>query len=227
MVNMVVNYGESIRKLVDLGSEKRDSGLVRLRAKEFTTCDAELSMIENYYRLVVNSTYFREEAYDFLVRGKSYRQIIEKHGIKDSNLRNVIYRETRRLFRELQHDPLGKVINGECTKELIEVIESRICELEEKETYRDYNSVTDLFTFDIESKSQLDREFNRNIEDDDFKDLVDVLKYFVRPYQDVLLDQLDERYLGYILYLLKMDEKSLLDVDKERKKYIMMGWMMK
>ena len=227
MVNSVVNYGRNIRKVVDLGSENKDYRLVRQRAKEYTNGEVELSMLEEYYRLLVDTTYLRDEAYEFIVNGKTYKQIIKEYDLSEGYMGNIVYRETKRVVDEIGYDPFEEVLSGVCSKEKVEMITNNIIELGKKETTRNEKRVTDLFTFDIENKAVIDRGFNRTIEDGDFQELADVLKYFVKPYQEMVIDQLDERYLGYVYYLLRADDKSLVAEDLARKKSLQLGWMLK
>lgn len=226
-MNIEVNNGRSVRKMVELGSENKDYRLVRQRAKEFTSSEVELSMLEDYYRLLVNTTYLREEAYEFIVNGKTYKQIIKELEVNEGYMRNIVYKETRRIFAEIGTDPLADVLMGGVSKEEVERTHSKIIELSKKENSKNEKWVADLFSFDIESKSIIDRGFNRKIEDSDFQELADVLKYFVKPYQEMLLEEIDERYLGYIFYLLRADDKSLLEEDLERKKSLQLGWLLK
>lgn len=226
-MNIDVENGKSIRKLVSLGTEYGDATVIRVRAKEFTMDDSEIIMLEMYYQLIVQSTYLRDEVYDFLVRGNTYKQIIKKYRVKSGNLRNLIYRQTKELFDEIGNDPLAKVILKECNRNLVEANISRITEMLDRESIRVVHKIQDIFTFDIESKSEIDRTFNKKIEEDEFQELANVMKYYVKPYRDLILNSIDERLIGYIYYLLRTDDDSLLEEDLARKNYLRMGWMLK
>lgn len=226
-MNIDVNNSGSIKKLVNLVSKTLDIQIVRDRVKRYTDREDEINLIGEYYRLVVNTNYLRTEAYEFLVNGKTYNQIIQEYDVNPGYIRNIIYNEGKRLFTEIGGDPLGELRLKELTEEKTAMYTKNIKTILGTVEEKGGNSINDLFTFNIEETSEVDRKFNRNVGEQDFKELVTVLKYFVKPYADVLVENIDKRHIGYILYLLRTDEGSLTEQDKLRKKYLKMEWMLK
>lgn len=216
----------SLRKLITIGGGALDDTVFRERAQRYKVSGEELDILTLYYRLIVGTDYLRSEAYDFFINGKTYNEIIEEYGVSAGYVRNIIYNETRRVFNDIGGDPLYDIVKGKSHEGLLVAYNRTLGDLLGESTLRSGKTVQGLFTFDIEGLSVIDRGFNQNVEENEFKDLAGVMRYFVKDYQNVVLNSIDARHIGYIYYLLRTDDSSLTERDRERKKYLIMEWML-
>lgn len=220
----------SVRDFLNLGSNYRDIGLLKLSIKRITRSEAERHLLERYFYLLVNTDYFRAEAYEVLVKRKTYKEVAERYGLKENYLRNLVHYEVRKIYEDVTEDPYALVRyrdyveDKELKKDLVEILADRIDLLISNHNIVVAENIEEYMVVDMGEYSDIYREYDGNIDDELFAEMVERLKYLSKPYLNMLFKRIDERTLGYIVYLLITKDSNLSERDRENKKYVKEAW---
>lgn len=232
--------GYWIKKMIaDLGN-MTEKEVVLSRVKRFTQDDQIVILLFKFQQLIVSSNYLRNEAYAFYVEKKSYKEIEEEYNINKKYLKNVIYRESLKIRKDLLINPyeefkLDRLNNNE---ELVQTVSIILDNLLSKLSFKEpdiklghansdsKNNKLSKMSVDLSEYSEVDRSYNVSVTDENFIQLVHALKQFSKPYQENLIKRVDEKAVGYIYYLLTREDKSLTEIDKERKQLLNDIWLL-
>jgi len=205
----------SIKDFLKMGSDYRDVKLMLSGVSKYTTNKEELRMLESYYFLLVNTDYLREDVYAFLVDQKTYKEVVEEFGVHENYIRNIIYKEVRRLFSDLTEDPFAIVRNREYMddpekrEEIVDILNQRLERVISNLTVKRTNDLMDFMVINIEKYSDNYAEYEGEIDSEVLDDVVMRLQYLSQPYLERLFERMDKRVLGYIVYLLSTSNRKL------------------
>ena len=213
-----------------MGSKYRDIKLMLTGAKQYTETKEELDMLEKYYFLVVNTDYLREDVYAFLVDQKTYKEIVEEFGVHENYVRNIIYKEIKRLFDDITEDPFALIRykdymeDYELRREKVEVLNQRLERIISNLTVRRTNDLLDYMVVNLEKYGNGYSEYEGDIDRELLDDTVERLQYLSQPYLDKLFSVVDDRIVGYIVYLLTTNNRRLSSRDVGVKEEICDMW---
>lgn len=222
----------SIKDFLKIGSNYRDIRLLRIGSKKITKNAQELHLMERYFHLLVNTDFLRRDVYDFLVRQRTYKEVSERHGVNQNYLRNIIYREIKRVFTDISDDPYALiryrdyVPTDEDRENAVQELTRRIELLIENHEVIRANDLTDFMVMDIGDFAEEYTEYDGEIDNAMFKEIVDRLRYLSKPYLNTLFEHMDKKMLGYVIYLLITRERNLSDRDKRNKEVIKDTWFL-
>lgn len=215
-----------------MGGKRRDRELMLTGARKFTSNSEELHLLDRYYYLLVNTDYLREAVYGFFVDGKSYEQLTVDFKIHKNYVRNVIYKEVKRLFEEVTEDPFALITNKEyeigdnSREQLVDVLINRIERMIKNQKTRRFDELVDYMLVDLKEQGEFDTEYNGKIDEQEFGALINRLQYLSKPYLDSFFDVVDKKMVGYIAYLLTTSNRKLSERDKAKKQEICEVWFL-
>lgn len=214
---------KDIKDIVKLSNTRNFSGfkrgLVRYFRKEYTREELEERdydiFLWEYFNLFNEYDILKDISYLHIIKGVSYEDITKLRDINKNTIRTTIYREVQWLLNEIGYNPLEEVKEGE---EITQSHWETLKELRNSYNIRELNTEDNLRAFDLDfSVGDFDRGFNRNLQEDDFSELVEVLKYYSKPYRKFLEGNISDKYKGYVNHLLTTDKSELTDLDKDRR----------
>lgn len=169
----------------------------------------------NFYKLFTTRDILKDISYLHIVKGLTYEDISLKKGVNKNTIRTTIYRDIKRVYEVIGYNPIQVVKDGEVINE---EYESSISYLMKTYQLRQVNIEDNLKALDLDFKDrEFDREFNAKIDDSDFEELIEVLKYYSKPYRNFLSKNVSKQYKGYVDYLLTTDKSELTQNDKIRR----------
>lgn len=241
-----ISHTQGLKQFLNLGTSMRNTTIVESKLREKTQNVDIINIVLDYYLLLTRTNFLRKEMYDFYVLNLSYKKIAKKYDIKSSSIRNIIYRETLRI-----QDVLGGYNIYQMWKDntftnanigIIQVIiETTLAnsDIEEKDFEAELALVSPKRKSKIDvslaednnflegklcvtpSEIVADRRFNTQVNENQFKQILQVITALSEKNQQQLVNKYDSRLWGYIDYLYKMPISSLTTTDKERKNLLM------
>jgi len=230
-VHIQANNSYSVRNLLNLGGNYRDKELMINRARKYTSDCMELKMLERYFYLLVNTDYLHEAVCMYYVDGKSQKQISDKTGYRESYIRNLVYRDVKRLFNDLSVDPYAFVRYPDTNMETlarekeVDRILKRIELMIKKQELRRYDSLMDYMLIDFSRYGEPNNKFEGFLDEEEYTEFVRRMQYLSKPYLQSFFNIVDKRIPGYIHYLLTTGDGRLTERDRERKKELAAMWL--
>lgn len=208
-----------IKRFLDLGGKSRSNAMMLNRVQSMTDNKRIVQLTNAYWKLLVDTFYLKEEAYDVLINLDSYATVEERYGTKSSYIRNIVYREKKRLTSDIGVDIYLDVLlyNMKSDSE-IEYLTAVIMDLINQTELRDEVGYLDKVIIPLD-----DYPVHRNTEltNDSFVKMANVLKPLSKTYLKPILDSSD---MGYIKYLLTEPDEYLSEQDLSRKSYLLQTW---
>lgn len=213
-----------------LGSKYRDLRIFRESSKKVSRDTAELYLLERYYFLITKTSYLREEAFEFLVEGKTYKDIVKDYNISEGYLKNIIHREIREVYDDITEDPFALVRYKDYIED-VEYKRQRVQELTKRINFLIDNQkmilsqdIDEYMLVDLSDYADPYREYDGDIDGELLVEMVQRLRYISKPYLSKLFEGIDKRTLGYIVYILNTKENDLSDRDKENRQAVKDTW---
>lgn len=200
-----------------------------MSSRKITQDSAELHLLERYYHLLVSTDYLRDEVYDFLVRRMRYKEISATRGVNENYLRNIIHKEIQRIYDDITEDPFALVryeSRSDDKKELVSILIDRIDVLISHHNIIVAEDLGDFMVLDLGEYSEEYNEFDGEINEELFYETIERLKYLSKPYLNTLFEQMDQRLLGYVVYLLGTKDRNLSERDKNKKQSVKELWFL-
>ncbi|MBX9158285.1 hypothetical protein [Bacillus cereus] len=236
-----VRTGQSIKDFIQLGSRMRNIGVLNVKIRKITDSEVHREVLNKYYQLLVDTNYLGNEAYEVMVLRKSYKEILKSYpNIAESYLRNIIYKEAKRVFSELGCDPYQAILDGELTDEdgkgLINVLHKKILENGKRGDvayvstannvrYTSAGLLTDQMNLDFKKYATLDGDYIQSFNDEEmFAVIAKKFQILSKSYFDNLMKDIDERLIGYYMYLLNTDEKLLTEKQRGQRQQLREVW---
>lgn len=192
----------------------------KLRLRGLQREEKKIEVLWVIYKIIKNTDIFTYEVKEyFLSDSSSYKDISLKFDVSESNLKNRIFRQTKKFFDLLGSDLIEDVINNELNDIECEYILKDLKELLKNRKIKN-NSIEDYFNEDIFGDANLNQDFS-NIDEEDFLLARDILSRFSIPANDFMLNNLDSELKDYIFYLLITPDSHLLVEDKARKENVL------
>lgn len=212
-----------LREFVKIGGTQKSKDVMTSRVMIKTGDTSITDFAGKLWELVANTNYLRPSVHAILFKGLTHKEASETFSVKESYLRNLIGREGKRLAKDLGTDPmpilegkmLGDMTRGEIDA-LHEVVEGLIATSDPLE-----EGVLDKLTINIQNTRT---ERTNTISDSDFIKLVQSLDFLSKPKMESKLESTGQKTLGYLVYLLRTDDKYLSKNDKTRKEIIKEVW---
>ena len=192
----------------------------KLRLRGLQRDEKKVEVLWTIYKIIKNSDIFSDEVKEyFLAESSNYKDISLKFGVSESNLKNRIFRQTKKFFDLLGSDLIEDIINNELNDIECEYIHKDLKQLLKNRKIKN-NTIEDYFSEDIFSNANLNQDFSF-IDEEDFLLARDILSRFSIPANEFMLKNLDSELKDYIVYLLVTPESHLLMEDKARKENVL------
>jgi len=214
-----------------MGGKHRDKELMLLSARKYTSNPEELYLLERYFYLLVNTDFLKPAVYAFLINGKTYKQVSEEFNLKESYMRNFIYKNVRNVFDEISGDPLAFIryknddMRRTDRENEIDRLTDRIDILIKKRDIRRHDGLLDYMLVDFSKYGEQCDNRDGKIDEEEYEEFIKRMQYISKPYLESLFNLVDENIFGYIVYLLTAGERRLSDRDKIKKKELMDLWL--
>lgn len=226
-----VKNAYSIKNLLDLGGKYRDIELLRVKARKYTSDELEIKLLEKFFFLLVNTDYLEDEAYAFLVEGKSYRQIVEEYNIKYSTLKNKIHHNTKRVYEDLVEDPLALIrypseyVTKKEKEDAVDRLLDRIEVIIKNYTIVKIDNLLDYMLVDFSKYSERYDNKDGKIDSQEYEQFIKRMQYLSKPYLERIFQMVDKHILGYVTYLLTTSDRRLSERDLIKKKELCELWL--
>lgn len=168
-----------------------------------------------YYKLFKYSGIIRQEVREHVVEGLTYEQVYSKYQTATPEYyRTMIYKETQKLGLELVINPIELIYGLEdITEDHLLTIRRLHDNYPPIKGYQ-HNSLGVDLDF---SKGKVDREFINSVSDEEFGELVRIIRHKSPNYRKILNTSITPELIGYVELLLVKDENDLTVKQRERK----------
>ena len=247
MVKERVRTGQSIKDFVALSGKKRNSSVLYSKLSQLTDNKIMTDLLMKYFYLLVHTNFLSDVAYDVLIARLTYKEVLVKYPeIKESYLRNIVYKEGKRVFTELGCDPYSlldsKDVSDKDTVQLLELINDKIRMHGVRGMLGGGNILRgtgggvfaankELLTqlnIDFAKYAEIDEDFISHFEKDaEFVQVAKKLRMLSKSYADAVLNNIDSKLLGYFYYLLSEREEKLSEVQVSRKQQLREVWWLR
>lgn len=212
-----------IKDILKLGGEKLSKEVMSSKVM-IATGDVKMADLANkLWDLIVHTDYLRPAVHGVLVKKYTHKEASEIYDVKESYLRNLVGLEGARLQDDLGLDIYPFLVGEEemPTKASIDALVTIVEGLSTASTWL----TEDLFDKLMFSKMRSQRSVRTNtLSDNEFISTVQQLDFLSKPKMESKLDEVGETTLGYLVYLLRTDDKYLTEEDKTRKEIIKEVW---
>lgn len=239
-----VRTGQSIKDFVALGGKKRNGSVLHAKLTQVTKNELYIDLLLKYFYLLVHTNFLSDVAYDVLILRLTYKEVLDKYPeVKESYLRNIVYKEGKRVFTELGCDPYIAVKNQELTaseaEALLEVIKDKtrvnghkgvlggvnVIRGNEGGIFATNKELDSKMTLDFTKFAELDEGYIKDFQNDtEFVRVAKKLRMLSKGYADMILNSIDSRLLGYYFYLMNEREDKLSDAQLLRKQQLREVW---
>lgn len=211
-----------LREIMKLGGTRK-SGSVMTSKVMIATGDTSLTEFsEKLWRLITETDYLRPSVYGVVVEGLTHKESSETYDVKESYLRNLIGIEGRRLEEDLGMDVLpylqgeGEKLTRNEISALNMIVEGLLEVVEPLE-----EGVFDKLNIDIRDTRAVR---NTDMSDGDFIKGIQSLEMLSKPKLESAITDAGDELIGYIVHILRTDEKYLTESDKTRKEILEEVW---
>ncbi|PGT89946.1 hypothetical protein [Bacillus thuringiensis] len=233
--------GQSIKDFLKLGGRMRNTGILNVNIRKFAKSPIHLEVLNKYFTLLVDTNFLNGVAYDVIVHGKKRKEIVAKYpNIAESYVRNLVYRDAKRVFNEIGCDPYLAIKEGLMTeddaKHVSNTLEKHILENGKRGdagTYEDGYSqtpqsrgmLTDHVQIDFKTYAEIDADYIKTFRNDaDFVAIAKRFQLLSKPYFDNFMRDVDKRLVGYFMFLLNTDDSKLTERQKVQKNQLRQVW---
>lgn len=213
---------KSLKEVTKMGGSGQNFDLARIWSDKYGKTKGQSNLLFNYFLLLTNTNFLREDMYDYLVHNLSYKQLEEKY--KKNNYNNIVARTVKKIFDCIGNDILYTILYENPSEENIIALDTHIINLlNSHENFKEVKNKS-IFSINFENFSKIDMKFNAQISDASFEEVAEVLKPYVITYQNIIFDQLEPEHFGYIYHLINSPLDNLSDTDKRRRKKLEADW---
>ena len=222
MANKEDRIKMSLRDIVNLGGEKVSKDVMTSKVMIATGDTKTVEFADKLWELIVETDYLRPAVHGVLVKGLTHKEASETFDVRESYLRNLIGREGSRLAEDLGVDVVpyltgAKEFSIQAEVEALNsVVESLLQESNKLE-----EDLFDKLTFDIGNKRSVRTS---HLSDSDFIKVVQELEFISKTKMESKLEDVGDTNIGYIVYLLRTDDKYLTKSDITKKEIIKEVW---
>lgn len=214
---------KSLKEVAKMGGYGNNFDLARIYSNKYGKNKSQSNLLFNYYLLIANTNFLREDMYDYLINNMTYKELEEKYN--KNNYNNIVARTVQKIFDVIGNDILYLILFENPSEEEIIALDIHIINLlENHEKFKEISNKS-IFSINFEKYSKIDREFNETIDEDEFEEIAEILKPFVITYQNIIFNQLEPEHFGYIYHLINSPISNLSDSDKERRKKLEAEWL--
>lgn len=208
-----------IKRFLDLGGKTRANAMMLNRVQAMTDNKHIVTLANAFWKLLVDTFYLKDEAYDVLINLDSYATVEERYGTKSSYIRNIVYREKKRLTSDIGVDIYLDVLlyNMKSDSEIDHLTEVILGLINQTEL-RDAVGYLDKVIIPLDNYTV---HRNTELTNDDFVKMATVLKPLSKAYLKPILESSD---IGYIKYLLTESDEFLSEQDLSRKSFLLQTW---
>lgn len=208
--------------MLQLGGERLSKDVMASKVMIATGDTGLVEFSSKLWELIVETDYLRPAVHGVLVKGLTHREASETYDIKESYLKNLIGLEGKRLADDLGLDVVPYLMGEQelpnrASVDALNTIVEGLISVSDKLN-------EDLFgklTFSIENKRTVR---NSQLSDADFIKVVQGLEFLSKPKMQSKLDEVGDTTIGYLVYLIRTDDKYLTKDDKTRKEIIKEVW---
>lgn len=211
-----------IKDILKLGGDGLSKDVMSSKVM-IATGDTLLTEFANkLWNLITNTDYLRPSIHAVLVKGYTHKEASETYDESEGYIRNLVGLEGKRLEEDIGLDVVPYLLgdkkfdNQTQIMGLNKVVEGLLetVNLIEEDLF-------DKIQFNIQNKRSV--RSNR-IGDQEFIKTVQDLEFLSKPKMESRLEGIPEDTIGYIVYLLRTDEKYLTKADETRKDIIKEVW---
>lgn len=227
----------SLKNFIDLGGTLADKDIAIEKAKKYTNDSEVLKIVSLYYTLLADTNYLDNLSYEFYINRLSYNQIMEKYDKNKNSVRNMIYNDRVRLYKELGgYDIYAMLVENKFNSlnlKIIERILNKLLFTENDLEFRKKNVKVGLgedeekvvFLGDkltVQPKNfEIDLSFNSRISNKTFKDLISLIEPLVKAENQKFINKINPKVLGYLQHLYESGEHNLSSTELAHKKYLL------
>ncbi|PGR83733.1 hypothetical protein [Bacillus cereus] len=233
--------GRSIKDFLKLGGRMKNRGVLQVNVRKVTRNPALIEVLNKYYTLLVETNFLSGVAYEVLVLGRNRKEVVRKYPhVAETYVRNLVYRDAKRVFAELGCDPYKDIKDGIIVEEnapaLNNVLDKLILTNGKKGDARTYEDdlfgtsqskgmLTDNVQIDFKQYAEIDSEYIRTFRgDEEFRLLAKRFQILSKPYFDNFMRDTDKRLVGYFMFLLNTDDDQLTEKQKIQKEQLKQVW---
>lgn len=209
-----------LRELVEKVGNTDEYVLFKVRLRGIERNESKIEMLWYMYKIAKYTDIFSEDVREFIFDEKvNYKEVSEKHGVTEGNLKNKIFRQMKKfsdlIGSDIYEDVKQGTVSEEESKYIIEDLR-RVYKKREKVI----DTLEDNFYEDIFLGRNISRDFS-DIDDEDYTFARDVISRLSVPASKFMLDNLDYELKDYIVYLIQTPSDRLTQRDKDRKENLM------
>lgn len=213
-----------IREFLNLGGKKKVKTVMSSRVMLKTGNESLVDLGNVLWDILTSTDYLREDVRAILVGGYTHEEASEAYGTELSYLKQLVSLAGKGIDKDLGIDPLPYLLGEEkFTDKDKDKLESVI--LIAHALYAELDvldeDVFDKIGFDLKDKKMVRKS---ELGDKAFIETVQALDFVSKPKMENKLNTVGDEVLGYLVYLLKTDERYLTRKDLQRKDLLKEVW---
>lgn len=222
----MVRKSDFIQKMLRWGGNRRDIENVQTHTRRITEDEKTVEMVTLLYHLLAYTDYLNPIAYEHWVMDVPISKLARREKKAENALYQTLFRQRKKL-ESLITDDLFEIIKrpGEHQAK-IDYYHMIFMQLNQRHKTEVMTSISHLFTFDIQELAVTDLQYNFHVTAEEFDTITQILQMTVKPYLNLMLEEVDPRFFGYVAYLMQGDQYNLTDRDMARKKHLEELWLL-
>lgn len=223
-VTILEKSSKNIKQFTGLAGETLNEGILQMNLRNLTRNPKEQNLLREYFYLLVKTTFLKPEVYDVLIKKESYAEVTSKYGINATTLKNKIYYETKKVYKELMFDPYATVLNHTQEDGYLDVMTQHIKELTLRYEPINQTRLHDNLLLNFSDYAKVDYNYIPNVDDEHLRQFLIRLKGISKPYIEMVLSKTDDQLVGYVGYLINTPDENLTPQAREHKIQLKSVW---
>lgn len=209
-----------LREMIERVGNTDEYVLFKVRLRGLERNETKLEMLWMMYKIAKYTDVFTDEVREFLFNEDvNYKSVSENYGVTESNFKNKIFRQMKKFSELIGSNLYEDVKNNNITEEesyyILEDLKSIYNKREKVVKTLESNFYEDIF-----SGRDISKDFS-DIDDEDYVFARDAISRISIPATRFILDNLEEDFLDYIVFLIQTPEDRLTQRDRDRKENLL------
>lgn len=215
----------SIKNFIGQGGSSRDLFVLHAQLVSKGVPMETVELLKKYYYFLTKTDVFSPPVRNIVILKKSYSETVTFYNINETTLRNKVFREVKKLFTRFIVDPYYESSEVEGIKpEYLVALNLQLDGLIAEHNVLDPIGINDSLLLDLSKFGDATKLNIPKVDEQEFVDLVQLLKPISKPFLDSLLEMADTNVLNYLGYLLSTPNTKLTSNSQKHKKYIQDAW---
>lgn len=225
MLSKTKPSSKNIKKLAQLGGPNLNEGLFKMQIGSLASNNYETELLVAYFYLITKTDFLDDRVYQVLVKGRSYSDVTSEYDITYTTLKNLVYNESKKVFKLLTQDPYALVVDHSETVSNLEQLTILIKQVTKDCSLLDKVEIKDHLHYDF-SDYATDIDFNilSSVDDDEYAQLLEKLRPLSKQYLERIFNFVDTNLLAYISYLIRTPDSNLSKSSLKHKKKLKASW---